>query len=436
MADPKKRRNWKKKRRAIIMRRMLVIGLCLLLTLAVIVVARSCGRQKELTERKESGSRPEDVTESVDSGETEAGTESKEDDAAGSEEEPAELSGENAGTAENGETDGESVPEDTADGQKPDEPLTISAEIVPDERSFKLTAVGDCTFGRDINAGYSGSFDEYFDEHGSDYFFDNVRDILSADDLTIINFEGTLTESEDRKDKTYAFKARPKYVDILTDGSVEACNLANNHSDDYGKQSYTDTIENITNAGISVFGYDRTAVIDVNGVKVGMIGYLELWDEYDTEPKMIDGIEKLKEQGAEVIIVTMHWGTEKEQYPDSIQQYLGHSAIDHGAHLVIGHHPHRIQGIEIYKGRAICYSLANFTFGGNRHPSDMDTFIFQQTFTVKDGEVQENEDYTVIPCSISSHSDYNDYKPRVLTGESGERCLNKVKERSEPFNKD
>ena len=310
---------------------------------------------------------------------------------------------------------------------------TISAESVPDERSFTLSAVGDCTLGMDKNFNYDTSFNAYAEEHGLDYFFENVRDVLAEDDLTIANLECTFTDSTDRNDKTYAFKAPPSYAKMLTGASIEACNLANNHSNDYGSQSYTDTIENVEALGIPTFGYDRTQVIDVNGVKVGLVGYLELWDEYDTEPKMLAGIEKVKEEGAEVIIVTVHWGTEKEQYPDSIQQYLGHSAIDHGAHLVLGHHPHRIQGIEIYKGRAICYSLANFCFGGNRNPSDMDTFIFRQTFTVKDGVVQENEEYETIPCSISSHSDYNDYKPRVLEGESAERVLDKISERSEPF---
>ena len=122
------------------------------------------------------------------------------------------------------------------------------------ERTLTLTAVGDCTFGTDENFNYSTSFNAYYDEYGYQYFMKNVKDFLSEDDLTIANLETTFTESTDRNDKTYAFKAPPEYAQILTDGSVEACNIANNHSNDYGSQSYTDTVENIQAQDITVFG--------------------------------------------------------------------------------------------------------------------------------------------------------------------------------------
>ena len=416
MADSYRKRNWKAKRKKILMRRMLFAGVFILLFLVVAILIHSCGKDKneKQVNRKEAEQRPEDT---VTSGDT-AGVSSSDNE-----------KGDNGEDAASGDTDAEAA----ESGEESSEPMTVSAESVPDERSFILSAVGDCTLGRDINSSDSTSFNAYCEEYGKDYFFEKVKSVLEEDDLTIANLECTFTDSTDRKDKTYAFKAPPSYAEIVAKGSIEACNLANNHSDDYGKQSYTDTIENVEALGIPTFGYDRYQIMDVNGIKVGLIGYLELWDEYDTEPKMINGIETLKENGAEVIIVTMHWGNEKDHYPDDIQQYLGHSAIDHGAHLVLGHHSHRIQGIEVYKGRPICYSLSNFSFGGNRNPSDMDTFIFRQTITVKDGEVLPNDEYETIPCSISSHSDYNDYRPRVLEGESAQRVLDKIAERSEPF---
>jgi len=418
MTDINNKKNWKVRRKKILTRRLLIAGTFFLLLIAVILLIRSCGNNNDGVDKKDTAA----VTEEISS----TNTENDSSLLNGSADEATIEIGDNSaqvGTIEKG----------NADVETSSEPMTVTAETVPDERSFVLSAVGDCTLGTDKNFNESTSFNAYCEEYGTGYFFENVKDVLSEDDLTIANLECTFTTSTERNDKTYAFKAPPEYAEIVAKGSIEACNLANNHSNDYGSQSYTDTIEYVEALGIPTFGYDRYQIMDVNGIKVGLIGYLELWDEYDTEPKMIEGIEKLKENGAEVIIVTMHWGTEKEHYPDSIQQYLGHSAIDHGAHLVIGHHPHRIQGIEIYKGRAICYSLANFSFGGNRNPSDMDTFIFRQTFIVKDGEVMPNEEYTTIPCSISSHSDYNDYKPRVLEGESAQRVLDKIEERSDPF---
>lgn len=101
----------------------------------------------------------------------------------------------------------------------------------------------------------------------ADYFFKNVRSILEADDLSVVNFEGTLTEETSRADKTFAFKGPAKYTDILTGSSVEAANIANNHSKDYGTKSQEDTIENLSNAGIATFGYENVVVVDVKGVK-------------------------------------------------------------------------------------------------------------------------------------------------------------------------
>ena len=99
------------------------------------------------------------------------------------------------------------------------------------------------------------------------YFFQNVKEIFTAEDLTVANMEGTLTTSDARQEKTFAFKGDPSYTEILTRGGVEATNLANNHSHDYGDQSYEDTIQYLEAAGITTFGYDRTAVMDVKGIK-------------------------------------------------------------------------------------------------------------------------------------------------------------------------
>ena len=112
-----------------------------------------------------------------------------------------------------------------------------------------------------------------------------------------------------------------------------------------------------------------------------------------------------------ITIVIFHWGNEKEEVPDSNQMTLGRLAIDEGADLVCGHHPHVLQGIEEYKGKNIVYSLGNFCFGGNSYPSDMDTMIFQQTFTVDKNGVKADNVTNVIPCSISSEYDYNNYQP-------------------------
>ena len=304
--------------------------------------------------------------------------------------------------------------------------------VVMDPVSLTLSVVGDCTLGTDETFDYDTSLNAYYENYGSAYFLQNVKSIFSQDDLTIANFEGTLTESDAREDKTFAFKGPASFTSILTDGSVEAVNTANNHSHDYGDQSYEDTMTALDAAGIVHFGYDETAVMDVKGIKVGMVGIYELKDHLEREQQLKDNIAKVKADGAQLIVVIFHWGNETETVPDSNQTTLGRLAIDEGADLVCGHHPHVLQGIETYKGKNIVYSLGNFCFGGNSSPSDMDTMIYQQTFTITSEGVQADNVTNVIPCSISSaaYEGYNNYQPTPAEGDEAARILAKINERS------
>lgn len=304
---------------------------------------------------------------------------------------------------------------------------TVSSPV-----SLTLSVVGDCTLGTDETFDYDTSLNAYYENYGADYFLQNVKDIFSTDDLTIANFEGTLTDSDEREDKTFAFKAPASYASILTGGSVEAVNTANNHSHDYGEQSFDDTLAALDDAGIVHFGYDETAVMDVKGIKVGLVGIYELYDHLEREQQLKDNIAKVKADGAQLIVVIFHWGNETETVPDSNQTTLGRIAIDEGADLVCGHHPHVLQGIETYKGRNIVYSLGNFCFGGNSSPSDMDTMIYQQTFTIDADGVKKDNMTNIIPCSISSaaYDGYNNYQPTPAEGDEATRILGKINERS------
>lgn len=297
--------------------------------------------------------------------------------------------------------------------------------------TFTISAVGDCTLGTDENFDPDTSFVAKYNEVGDpSYFFAGVKSVLGADDLTIANLEGTLTTATERADKTFAFKGDPSYTQILTDGSVEAVNLANNHSHDYGEQSYEDTIANVTNAGIINFGYDRTQVVEVNGIKVGLTGTYCLSGREEALESMQSSIQKVKDEGAQVIISSFHWGIEKDYVPDDDQIAIAHAAVDAGANLVLGHHPHVLQGIENYNGVQIVYSLGNFCFGGNQNPSDKDTMIYQQTFTVVNGTLEPDVNTNIIPCSLSSSEDYNDYQPTILTGDRKTEVEEKIAEYS------
>ena len=145
---------------------------------------------------------------------------------------------------------------------------TVSSPV-----SLTLSVVGDCTLGTDETFDYDTSLNAYYENYGADYFLQNVKDIFSADDLTIANFEGTLTDSDEREDKTFAFKAPASYASILTGGSVEAVNTANNHSHDYGDQSFDDTLAALDDAGIVDTDGDGIRELDGQNINLRYISY-------------------------------------------------------------------------------------------------------------------------------------------------------------------
>ena len=325
--------------------------------------------------------------------------------------------------------DSDTAQEDTA-GSDTDTPSPVASYDKDEPTTITVSVIGDCILGTDEYFDYDSSLTNYYYMYGADYFFQNVRDIFEADDLTIANMEGTLTESEEREDKTFAFKGSAEMAQILTSGGVETCNTANNHSHDYGEQSYLDTLDALEAVGLTHFGYDDVITMDVKGVKVGLTGIYELDDHLEREAQLRANMQKLKDEKSDLIIVIFHWGNELEEAPDSNQTTLGRLAVDLGADLVCGHHPHILQGIETYKGKKIVYSLGNFCFGGNTHPTEFDTAIYQQTFTITRQGVEPNLITNIIPCCVSSNWDYNDYIPTPQEGYERDRIMEKIDERS------
>ena len=304
----------------------------------------------------------------------------------------------------------------------------VEKVISPAEITMSFT--GDVILGMHQNAAYDTSMCAYYDKNGPDYFLEKVKSIFEGDDLTVINFESTLTDEKQHKNQKFVFKAPPSYIDIIKDKSIEAANLANNHSSDYGEKSYEDTVAALEGAGIKHFGFEDTAVFTVKDVKIGIFGIYEL-DEYGgIAPEVTKRIKVLKKKDCDIIIAVFHWGYEYKTCPDQDQVNLGHQAIDEGADLVVGHHPHIIEGIEYYKGKPIAYSLGNFCFGGNKNPREKDTMIYQVTFkTDKHGKVASRQD-KVIPTMITSTTEYNDYQPTPMGEEAAASYLKKLTQRS------
>ena len=285
-----------------------------------------------------------------------------------------------------------------------------------------ISATGDVTIGGDTRKRSKSIFDKQLEQEPSGLSFplENARSIFEADDMTLVNFEGTLTTTKSATKNSFSFAAPPEYVQVLTSGSVEAVSLENNHIMDHGKKGYEETCSVLAGAGIAYSGHLGSSVYTTEtGVSIGMLSYQTFNGNYANIYASIEGdIQALRDAGCHLVIVSYHWGEEKDYVPNERQVPLGRATIDAGADLVIGHHSHRINPIEEYKGKYICYSLGNFSFAGNIRPDDMDTYIFQQRFRIyPDTGVVEDEGFRIIPCSISSQEDVNDFKPTPMDAE-------------------
>lgn len=283
-----------------------------------------------------------------------------------------------------------------------------------------MSFTGDFTIGENVQHNGKSIFEKEFEKQDENIHFPlrNVRDILLADDLTMINFEGTLTtagRNPEKKNNDFLFRADPSFVDMLPAGGVDTVSLENNHVLDMGEEGLQETKDTLLSAGIPYACEDDPAVFYVKGVKVGSLAYQTFGGRHDEIIKKLPGdIGALRAEGCEVVIVSYHWGAELDYYPNDNQVRLGRATVDAGADLVIGHHSHRINPIEYYNGKYICYSLGNFSFAGNNKPSDMASYIFQIRIRVKDGEAK-SEAIKLIPIRISSRTDYNDFAPTPYT---------------------
>lgn len=294
-------------------------------------------------------------------------------------------------------------------------------------RLITVTCTGDFTIGGDNYHHKGKKFYNELKNHGDDISFtmENVRDIFRRDDLTLINFEGTLTETkyvpDNKKHNDFLFNIAPSYVRVLPENFIEAVSLANNHVMDHGTEGYEETKRTLYDAGIVYSTAEDLGLYTVDDITIAMLSYLCI-DRYDKPAGEYDNLyDKVAADIAEtkkkfpIVIVSFHWGNELDYTPTERQKKMGRLAVDSGADLVIGHHSHRINPIEEYKGVYICYSLGNFCFSGNDRPKDMNSIIFQTRFRVAKSGTISNAGFRIIPIRITSLKDKNNYVPTPVT---------------------
>lgn len=316
-------------------------------------------------------------------------------------------------------------------------------EIQP-EKDGEMAKIGETTLTAvgDVCLGYDGHHIEPIlerleEKEAFNYPFVKVRDHFEG--IVFCNHEGTLTTHDRKVPKRFNFKADPKYVNCL--GDFDIVSLANNHTMDFGEIGLEETIKTLDAAEIKHIGagttYEnsRKAVHIEKGLKVGFLGYSIVCADYVPEAYKkgfvagcSDPDELLKDialdipsakQKSDIVVVSFHWGSEGVNYPNEMQKMLAKMCIDNGANIVLGHHPHVLQGMQEYKNGLIFYSLGNFMFSGNRNPRDKDSIIAK--IKLGKGGIR---DYEMIPVKITSQE--NPYQPFVLEGKEKDRVLQRI----------
>ena len=318
--------------------------------------------------------------------------------------------------------------------------LTLSGEQAPEAQDYlvteeytgtvRITFLGDCTLGGESkNRNSPRGFVRVVEEKGFDWPFRNLTALTVSDDLTVANLEGVLTDRflPVREKKTFNFTGSAAYTGILQAGSVECVTLANNHSHDYDLAGYRDTKAALEAAGVAYFGTDCTAVWrNAEGLMIGFIGVSGSLSG-DRSKVYREQAEALRSFGCAAVITVMHAGSEYIYEPDRYQKQIAERAVGAGSCLVVGHHPHVVQGYEILDGVPVVYSLGNCVFGGNANPRDHDALVLRADLSFEEGTLT-GITLRFYPVSVSGEPGRNDYSPVLLNGGDAERVLKKMED--------
>ena len=313
------------------------------------------------------------------------------------------------------------------------EPASIPATPDPAKQAHRLriSAVGDIMLG--------GTSEPVFEQYGYDYAFEQTRYLFDESDIVIGNLEGPLTNAETpySENKEYLFRTPPeKVVPALKKAGFNIMNLANNHIMDYGDQGLRDTMQALRQADIASVGAGanldqarRGTIMKMAGHRVGFLSYSltfpeSFWATADRSGSAFGHEHQIREdvqrmtQNSDIVVVSFHWGQEKSALLRKYQPLLAHAAIDSGARLVIGHHPHVLQAIEHYRDGLILYSLGNFAFGSYSRNAQT-SVIAHVDFTRG-----RFESVQLIPINVLNVE--VNFQPRILFGSSASEVIDQL----------
>lgn len=337
--------------------------------------------------------------------------------------------------------------------------ISASSTALASEPTVTIHATGDVTLG--------GRFEPWLDDQIASrrfdretalrYGFAKTHALLAGADVTLVNFEGTFAQTARRKNPQFAFKSRPELAHMLVDAGVDVVALGNNHIMDFGPDGVVETLAALDAVGVGWSGAGRDVaearrpwLVERNGLSLGFLSYkvtglhylaqkpkgvvftakgpTVAWCHFDWHciRDMVDADVRALAATVDVVVVSFHWGQERKYDPDDYQVALGRLAIDAGAKVVIGTHPHVLQGAELYNDGVIYYSLGNFLFGGNLDPFDPAGAVARVTVG-RNGVVSAD----LVP--VLTTSEEAPFQPRILEGYEAELVLIDVANRSLAF---
>ncbi len=300
-----------------------------------------------------------------------------------------------------------------------------SGEATPGEpmavRSVTITAVGDIMLSRGVGRAIA--------RRGPGYPFAHGSKILPESDLTFANLESPISDRGVAMRKPYVFRADPRSLAGLSGAGFKIVSLANNHALDWGGAALADTMKRLDDAGIAHAGAGKdlaaarkATTLPVNGTRVAFLAYCDLFPASyyqhpdkatiaPADPQTLPMDIADARSRADLVVVSFHWGNEYRFRASERQRMLAHLAIDAGADLVLGHHPHVLEEIERYRGRVIAYSLGNFVFD-QRDSFSRESAVLQVRLSPGKSTVEE-----IIPIRITH------YQPGPADAATTERVL-------------
>ena len=311
--------------------------------------------------------------------------------------------------------------------------MLLAASAAADTE-ITLTLGGDCVLGtREEWVGTPGNFEECVDEKGMDWCFSGIRDVFTQDDLTLVNLECVLQDDNTGHNykKQHTFRGRTAYARMLKDASVEAVNVANNHYIDYNRSGKTSTKAALDAVGITYCGDRNLYVFEHDGIKIGFGGCRETVFYEENKAYVYRDIQSLLEMDCDVVVYSCHWGKEYSPEHNKRQESMAQYAVNSGADIVVGTHPHVVQGIENRDGCVVLYSLGNLVFGGTHELETFDALLVQATLRFDDDRQYLGVEITPIPVLTSGSVPANDFRPVPAAGQDAERILALVQADSE-----